>query len=321
MKIEGPQFFGYDKQHIQVIRQLRPETIKPNIFKNVNEDVAMALLLSDVITLSPEAQAILKKLKEKMDETGEGLSKIFDDEEFMKNFQKLKSMVGKKDRAIKEHKEPAHKIEIQIGKGEREKTKSTFSYTPLREKIDKMIVYSPNDASKKIILQELEVLGDNIISASKKFGVRIIILKENEAITDLKIAGMSVVGKGEKTFDGRNWEHVRGIYDQERRLIVLGEEQLGYRNRSTARHEFAHAFDHTFTTKNQRKLPLSVQLWNLFGRERKELVTEYAATNPAEYFAECVEEFFNPSGDQKLKEKDPQMHDYLKNLFMAEAAD
>ena len=316
MKVEGPGFFGYDKQHLKVTRRIGPESVKPNIFKNTSEDVSMALLLSDAVSLSPEAQILLKKLKAKLDDAKEELKSYLDDDEFLANFNKLKALVKEKSfTKTKKYQEPAHNIDIQIGKGERQKNKNTFEHTPLREKIEKMVVYSSDEMKKRQLVKEIEVLGDSIISACKQFGVRIFILKRDEAITDLKIAGISVIGKGEKSFDGRSWETIRGLYDQERRIIVIGEEQLGHSNRSTARHELAHAYDHTFTHKNQRRLPLSVQLWNLFRGERKELVSDYAGTNPAEYFAECVEEFFNPDGFERVKIKDPRMFEYLSNLF------
>ncbi|HEY4003316.1 MAG TPA: hypothetical protein VGO93_30895, partial [Candidatus Xenobia bacterium] len=69
--------------------------------------------------------------------------------------------------------------------------------------------------------------------------------------------------------------------------------------------------------KNDRKLPLSVQLWNMFAGKRAGLITPYAGTNPQEYFAECVEAWFSPEGRQRLQAVDPQMDDYLTTLFAA----
>ncbi|MBI2252215.1 MAG: zinc-dependent peptidase [Armatimonadetes bacterium] len=322
MKIEGPQFFGYDRQYIQVVRQETPRSIKPNIFRDLDNNVTMALLLTDAVSLSPEALEILKVLKKKMEQTSLDFALALKDEEILYDFKKLQELLNRekpkenKDPKTQKFQEPAHEIVLPLGKGEREKKEpKSGAYSPLREKISQIIVYFPSSEIKEKLIKELEVLGDKIIDTCKKFGVRIIVLEGNQVLSNLKIAGIQVVAKGEKTFDGRDWDTVRGLYDSDRRLIVLGEEQIGLKNRSTARHEFAHAFDHTFSTQNNRRLPLSVQLWNLFRETRKEVISEYANTNPAEYFAESIEEFFNSQGEKKLKDKDPQMYQYLSALF------
>ena len=139
----------------------------------------------------------------------------------------------------------------------------------------------------------------------------------SEILAD-RIKGMMIVAPGERSFDGRPWEIVRGIYTTDRRLIVAGEELLGKGPKSVMRHEFGHAFDDAFTKRNQRRLPLSVQLWNSFAPTRKALPSAYASTNPAEYFAESVDTFFIPEGNKYLKMNDPQMHEYLTVLFKEE---
>jgi len=143
------------------------------------------------------------------------------------------------------------------------------------------------------------------------------VLERNKALTDIKINGMMIVAPSEKTFDGRPWGIVRGIYCGNRRVFVVGEEMLGESSRSVARHEFAHAYDHVFSEMNHRKLPLSVQLWNLFREERTGLVSSYAGTRPAEYFAESVEAFFQDSTRESLRQQDPRMFQYLEQLFAA----
>ena len=65
-KIQGPSSRMYDPQYLQVSRRLAPESIKPNVFREVDEDVARAILLTDVISLSPEAREILRKLRKKL---------------------------------------------------------------------------------------------------------------------------------------------------------------------------------------------------------------------------------------------------------------
>lgn len=320
MKIEGPQFFRYDQQHIQVIRQQPPQSVKPNIFREVDDSVALALLLTDAVELSPQAKEILKQLRKKMTEGGADFSKaIKEDKEFQElfyTFKQLRDVVYGKEELKGKKEEP--KIEIQLSRQQKDdEARRAAKNSKVRELLDKMIVYSPSGKARESLKKELEVLGEKIVETCKQFGVRIIVLERGQVITNLKIAGMAVVGRGEKTFDGRDWDIVRGIYEQGRRLMVIGEEKIGLPYRCTSRHEFAHAFDHTFSERNQRRLPLSVQLWNLFKESRKGVISQYALTNPAEYFAESVEAFFNQNLSSKLKENDPQMYQYLENLFEA----
>jgi len=325
MEVQGPDFKSYDPRLLEVTRRLTPEQIKPNVFRGISDEAALALLMTDVITLSPEAKKLLEKLKEKWDKSQNGIEDTMTDEEFIANMHKLKDMMKeRRDKAKKEgvQGEKVEQLYRQVDQIDKEKEKSGpakqkkgLPYSALREAIEKMIVHTPNDDVKNKLIKELEVIGESMITACKQFGVKIIILQLNQSINDVKIAGMQLVGAGERTTDGRPWGTVRGLYDQSRRMIVIGEEQVARPRSSTIRHEFAHAFDHTFTTKNQRRLPLSVQLWNFFQGERKELVSDYAGTSPAEYFAESVEEFFNPGGDMALKEKDPLMYEYLEKLF------
>lgn len=322
-KIQGPNFFNYDARYMQIIRHETPQSIKPNIFKEVDESVAMALLISDVVLLSPEAKEILRKLRKRMQNDGgsaRSLSRQKDIKDLIYNLQQLRDAVYKdeKEDVLESVRAQPHQIFIPLGVGERdEATRRASRNGQVREILDKMIVYAPNNDLRNTLMCELEVLGEKIVDTVKKFGVKIIILDRRMPLSSLKIAGMSVVARGEKTFDGRDWDTVRGLYDQSRRLMVIGEEKVGLPNCSTARHEFAHAFDHTFTTKNQRRLPLSVQLWNLFREQRRSVVSRYACTNPAEYFAESVEAYFIPAGKEYLRENDSQMFQYLETLFEA----
>ena len=101
-------------------------------------------------------------------------------------------------------------------------------------------------------------------------------------------------------------------------MICLGEEQLDESQRtgrSTVRHEFAHAYEHVWSDKRQRRHPLSVELWYRFEKTRKGFITAYASTQPAEYFAESVEAFFAPGLRDKLLMADPDMFAHLREMF------
>lgn len=341
MKIEGPNFNNYNPQHLPVVRREVPHSIKPNLFREVEETIEQALRYKDLVNLSPEARALLKKLKRQM--AGESTDSDLDEagvEHLIYTLRELRELVYARKESGGEHTEQAP----TNGKKPSSNGSQAFSFNPpvlqlgvalqggrgggrgdgplpsgshgiVREIIERMTVYSPSDKTRLDLCDELGVLGEKMVDTVSRFGVKVIVLEPNRAITDLRLAGMSVVAPSERTFDGRPWSGVRGLYDQSRRIIVIGQEKLGKIEQSAARHEFAHAFDHTFTVRHSRRQPLSVQLWNLFAEQRRGLVTQYAATNPAEYWAESVESFFKPNGRERVRQCDPQMYQYLETLF------
>lgn len=329
-KIQGPGLFGYDRQHIQVVRSDTPQSVKPNVFREVDDSVAMALLLTDVVSLSEEARELLRLLRKKIGGKDDAeLARTLKEEldkKLIYTFKEVRDLVyGKKDEEEQKKKkesgegEVLHQFVIPLSSGEKKEDRERVVVRNgrIRELLEKLIVFTPGERVKLLLMRELEVMGEKMIADCKSFGIRLIILPRGQSLPDLKIKGLSIVGKGERTFDGRSWETVRGIYCQDRRIIVLGEELIGSPLHASSRHEFAHAFDHAFSSRNQRRLPLSVQLWNLFNKSRAGLVSDYAATNPAEYFAESVEAFFREKSRETLKQKDPQMHQYLETLFAA----
>lgn len=320
MKIEGANFGNYDSRHLSIVRREVPQSIKPDVFRDIDKDVAQALIFSDVVSLSPEAKEMLRKLKKQLGgklDVGEQQESV---QELIYNLRQLRDLVyGKEDEPRQGENGKTHHDNqpIQLSGPDRpgKRPKPARPGGHLREIVDRMMVYAPSDRGREAVKDELVPLGEKMLDEVARFNVRIIVLEPNRPLTALRVKGMSVVAPGEKTFDGRPWDQVRGLYDGSRRLMVLGLEVLGHPERSAARHEFAHAFDHTFSERNKRRQPLSVQLWNLFAAQRKGLVTPYAGTNPAEYFAESVETFFKPRGREVVLEKDPQMYQYLEALF------
>jgi len=336
-KIQGPGFTQYDPQYLQVSRRLAPESVKPNVFKEIDEEVAKALLQQDLSVLSPEAKEILRKLRKQLKGQSafvEGKEEDFN--ELLSFFREIReSQYDEKDEDDEERKRRQEKDEERKKKekliiplsGPRPAEAKTETGVPskprpsyggnghVRELLEAMIVKDTGDSQKNAVERELNILGEKMVSYVKSFGVHIIVLEKSSNLTQKRIKGMMIVAPGERSFDGRPWEVVRGIYCQDRRLIVIGEELLGMQFGSAARHEFAHAFDHAFTSRNQRRLPLSVQLWNWFSKERKALPSKYASTNPAEYFAESVDAYFVPEGKNYLERNDPQMFEYLATLF------
>lgn len=323
MEIKGPNLGRYDPGHIAAVQREIARSVKPNVLRELDDKVAAALLLTttDAVNLSPEAKAYLKELRRKMRE--EGKDKAFarsSEPDFQALLQGLEEFRNQtRDEAPDLEGKPAFPSTITLSNHVpgSQRPRTAGASNPTRELLDGMIHYAPGKEVREIVTRELEVLGHELVAQVKAFGVRIMVLERQKLLSSVRIRGMAVVGPGERTFDGRPWDTVRGLYDQSRRLLVLGEEMVGSPFRSVARHEFAHAFDHAFSEKNRRKLPLSVQLWNLFRGERTGLVSAYAGTNPAEYFAESVEAFFQETGRKNLEANDPRMFRYLQELFSA----
>lgn len=341
MGISGPNMGTYDAGYLQAVQREVARSVKSDVLRelgDVDEQLALALQgnIEDMVTLSPAARAYLKKLRRKLQKRQEeGIYEDdyadFDDEddedkeEVEKDFHEMMKDLNafrrnEAESELKnEKKSPVFPRSIQLS-GQHPKplpkpVKKRAEYSPLREKINRMIYYAPTEKARELVQAELEPMGDKIVTMIKNFGAHIIVLEKSRALTDLKIKNMYVVAPSEKTFDGRPWSQVRGLYDSSRRLLVLGEEQLGRQGHSVARHEFAHAYDHAFSEIHERRLPLSVQLWNKFRNSRTGLISEYAATNPAEYFAESTEAFFQPELRPLMEARDPEICAYLKELF------
>ncbi|MFN8606213.1 MAG: zinc-dependent peptidase [Vulcanimicrobiota bacterium] len=337
MDIKGPHSFGgYDAKHIAHVQREIARSVKPNLLRQLEDDdldeaAFLRLLTEDLVDLSPEAKELLRSLrkdrarrKTKKEDPGESNSDFLSLLTGLEDFRKqVEEGQRQDDPAFRRKGQPFMPPSLPLSQHvPRSSSDSSSSWrrpalNEAGELARKMVVYSPKPELKEQLALELQVFGKTIVQQVKQFGVRVIILERQKALTDIRIQGMMMVAPSERTFDGRPWGSVRGIYCSDRRLFVVGEELIGRPNGSVARHEFAHAYDHTFSQKNHRRLPLSVQLWNSFRQERTGLVSAYAATNPAEYFAESVEAFFQEGAREALRQQDPLMFDYLKQLFAA----
>lgn len=331
-KIHGPSNLRYDPQYLQVSRRLTAESVKPNVFKDT-EDPTKLLNTKDFTTLSPEAKELLRQLSRDPKKAKILFSKEEDFEKLLGNLKKMKKELAEDDEEDQEdsskkeskgkklyfqEKDGKYHIPISTTIVDNESNNTPHRpHTSVRngDIIDAMLVSELSSTLHSAVLKELDPLGRKMLDFVRSFGVHIIMLTKNENLTQKRIKGMMIVAPGERSFDGRPWEVVRGIYVPDRRLIVAGEELLGHLNGSVMRHEFAHAFDHAYTSRNKRRLPLSVQLWNSFAKSRTALPSAYAATNPAEYFAESVDAFFIPAGRDYLMKNDQQMAEYLQVLF------
>lgn len=342
MEIRGANFDRFNSQHLTYVQGELARSIKPKVLRQLEDDelsdeIFQRLLDEDLVELSPEAKQLLKDLrvqrkkkKKNQDDVLEAprkdfLSLLASLEEFRKQTEEN---FDPDDPILRPPQKPkpfippvitlsSHNLHGPLALKQSPAKSRPGELTPAGRIARRLVAVSPSVELKDAVARELQVFGSDILKEADKFGVAIIILEPRQALTDIRINGMSVVTKEEKTFDGRPWSIVRGLYSPDRRLMALGQEQIGLSERSTARHEFAHAYDHIFTERHHRRLPLSVQLWNMFRDERTGLVSGYAGTNPAEYFAESVEAFFQEGQTERLRERDPRMFDYLTQMFPA----
>jgi len=186
----------------------------------------------------------------------------------------------------------------------------------LRKILASMIVRASKSRIKERLIDELEPFQAYMINACRNFGVHIALLGRREKISDLRIHETALSLPDDRIPDGRLTDTIRGFYYADRKLLVIGEEQIGMPDRLVSVHEFAHAYDHTFSEKHYQSHYLSTQLWERFSGSRKAAISDYAATAPEEYFAECVEGYFFPKGAAWLKANDPEMYEFLGTLFL-----
>lgn len=346
-RITGASFNRYDSRHLDAVTRHRPKSVAPNVLKDLkakyqiddddlDSEELLRLLSQDELELSEEAMDLLRKHRKRKKKRGRGRNKAQSEEEFLE----LLGQLEEQEPVLTEA--PLH---MQESKPFLPPVLTLSSYSPLAEQnrpkpkpkrieegeeVDfrrlnkagrlalEMIVECPNKISAMRVAQDLEVFGADMISEVKKFGTRIIVIPPHQKLTELKIAGMYLVGEGTKTHDGRSWAVVRGIYASKRRVIVMGEELLrdiGSGGESIVRHEFAHAYEDAWSTPRQRRHPLSVELWYKFEKTRTAFISKYASTKPAEYFAESVDAFFIPRTRAILAQSDPEMYAYLADLF------
>ena len=92
MEIQKPGFGIYDKQYVSVIRSDTPSSVKPNVLRNLEDPVVRAFILTDAVSLSPEAKKLLKKLAN-MESPGSFTlndSHLFSEEQWLELYTALK---------------------------------------------------------------------------------------------------------------------------------------------------------------------------------------------------------------------------------------
>lgn len=345
--ISGNQHSGhFQGQHITAVPRRQAHSVTPNVLRDlkpfidldeeIDEEELLRLLTLDEVDLSEEARDILRKLKKKK-KRGREREAEQSEQEFLQLLAQIDDQemvpVAELPRndvtpflppvlTLSNYSpliEEARPAALPTLSRRRELDEDDISSLTRAGKIGlAMVAVAPSKSLAMKVARDLEPFGADLLSEVKRFGTRFVVVEPHVKFTDVQIAGMYLFGAGEKTSDGRPWSVVRGVYSSKRRMICLGAEVLdesSISGNSTVRHEFAHAYEHTWSEKRQRIHPLSVELWYRFESSRQGFVTPYAATKPAEYFAESVEAFFAPGMRDQLRRLDPGMFSYLSELF------
>ncbi len=343
--ISGPNFGGYQSQHLKAVPRQKTESVAPNVLRNlksfidldeeIDEEELLRLLTLDEVELSEEARDILRKVKRRR-KRGRDRDQDQTEQEFLELLSQLEDKepnVGsaptlEKQNLVKPFLPPVIQLSNYSPLMEAHRPPPKQAAEPDANDISSltragkiglaMVAIAPSKTSAMKVARDLEVFGNDILTEVKRFGTRIVVVEPRKAFTEIQIGGTMLFGAGEKTFDGRSWSVVRGVYSSKRRIICLGEELLDESQRSgqsTVRHEFAHAYEDVWSKKRQRRQPMSVELWYRFEKSRKSFISSYASTQPAEYFAESVEAYFAPKVRDKLRSGDPEMFAYLGELF------
>lgn len=345
--ISGPNFGRYDPGHIGVSQRLKAQSIAPNVLRELKDryqldledlevEELLALLTQDELELSEDALELLReRRRERKKKRGRARHQDDSEEAFLELLGRLDEQEIRSPVEIPSVDAPRPFIPPVITLSNYSPSiESSRAASARREPEDdeseylrlgragriaiSIVAICPSKTSAKKVAKDLEVFGEEVLSEVKRFGTSIIVAPPNQPLTSIKIGGLYIFGPGEKTHDGRDWSTVRGAYSSKQRVIVLGEELLDESRksgRSVVRHEFAHAFEDAWSKKRQRKFPLGVELWYRFEKSRRAFITPYAATKPAEYFAESVEAFCDSSLRERLREADPEMHGYLEQLL------
>lgn len=186
---------------------------------------------------------------------------------------------------------------------------STPSQRGVRDLIKDMVIYSPDEFAVLDLISKLVHVPESLIRMVVRHGVNIVILPRGHSPYYVKLDNETILGLGEKTFQGRSYEN-HSLYSPKHRLIIFQRSSVS----GSAYHEFAHALDHAYSQSHGLPCRLSQHLWNSFRYERNGYVTDYAGTNHYEYFAESFEACFD-SGRLILEKRDPGMFRFLSTLL------
>lgn len=184
------------------------------------------------------------------------------------------------------------------------------------------------------MLEVLGTLGAPKETALKGASIELHIIPTGQKLTDLpEFASL----KGQKTFDGRNYDDLRGVGGTkigntvryavaEEQLVSIQGKPSGYSTGFVAAHELGHIVQQFGLTADQQQ-----DLQKAFDTRTKAggpwlNPSGYTSSNVGEYFAQCVSAYFNrpysDSEDDKkmytkewLRKNDPQIYKLLNEVY------
>ena len=131
--------------------------------------------------------------------------------------------------------------------------------------------------------------------------------------------------KGQRTFDKRLWDDVKGCGGEHATCSWDWERDVKYHRFNMAAHEFAHQVDLFLPKKIQQKIEY------LYKKAKKERITldYYANSNKLEYFAVGIEAYVSEKKlpdqtgghghtRQEFLEKDPDLYKLIESLSRSE---
>jgi hypothetical protein len=167
-----------------------------------------------------------------------------------------------------------------------------------RMRIKKMLVYYPNNDAAKLLVDQLYVLGEKILEACLNFGIKIVILKVTQQLSDI-VSAAEYIGS------------TRVGYAERLRICFFGEEWLypDFQNIyrfTTSVYLMGIAFDHATGGDSFASLKSPFVLNNYHsckrGEEGHQFIDGLAAYSPVEYFAQTLEAFFQREENGKNTE-------------------
>jgi len=157
-----------------------------------------------------------------------------------------------------------------------------------KNRVKKMMVYYPDVKTAKNLVQEMYVLGEKFLETCLNFGVKIVLLKKGESLSDI-IPGTETTGP------------LRAGYYEKHKICFIGEEWVSpeyqelYRFNASV-YLIALAFDHATGEDSFASLKSPFVLNNYHACRREEtghqFVDGLSANSPVEYFAQSVESYF-----------------------------
>jgi hypothetical protein len=177
--------------------------------------------------------------------------------------------------------------------------------------IRNMVVLCESERTLGYLVEALSPLGAGLLRYVYDYGARIVVVPCGVPVTEISVDHRLVLGRGTRTFDGRDWKIVRGFYSDNERLIVVGEERLDI-DADTARHEFGHAFDFAWQRRNGRML--SKLLLGGCASRRRGFLSWYAESRALEYWAVSFAAWFRGLERARLGYLDPLLCGYIEHL-------